>query len=123
MPALSADKETIIYFTVTMSQALSPATIKVYLSAISSWYQQNGYKSPTSHNTMLSLMVKGARKQHALKSNRKSIRQPITARILKHMLQEVRNPSYHLRPGAYPGFNAGVSKQLHKKILATTPSN
>ena len=96
MPALPADKETIIYFTVSMSRALSPATIKVYLSAISSWHQQNGYKSPTSHNPMLNLIVKGARKQHALKSNHKSTRQPITAKILKHMLQEVRKPSYYL---------------------------
>ena len=95
-PALPADKQTVIYFTVTMSRSLSPATIKVYLSAISTWHQQNGYKSPTSHNPMLSFIMKGARKQYALKRNHISIRQPITARILKHMLQEVRKPSCHL---------------------------
>ena len=96
MPALPADKETVIYFTVAMSRSLSPLTIRVYLSFISTWHQQNGYKSPTSHNPILKMIMKGARKQHALKRNHQSIRQPITTRILKHMLQQLRKPTCHL---------------------------
>ena len=63
MQALPADKETVVYFTVAMSR--SPATIKVYLSSISTWHQQNGYKSPTSHNPILRWILKGAKKRYA----------------------------------------------------------
>lgn len=79
-----------------MTKSLSPTTIRVYLSSISTWHMQNGYKSPTRNNPILSLIMEGARKQYALKSNQKLTRQPITMRVLKHMLQELREPTCHL---------------------------
>ena len=96
MPALPADKETVVYFAVAMSRSLSPATIKVYLSSISTWHQQNGYKSPTSHNPILRWILKGSRKRYAHMHNNRPIRQPITVRVLKHVLKKLRAPTCHL---------------------------
>ena len=96
MPALPADKETVVYFAVAMSRSLSPATIKVYLSTISTRHQQNGYKSPTSHNPILRWILKGSRKRYAHMHNNRPIRQPITVRVLKHVLKKLRAPTCHL---------------------------
>ena len=59
--------------------------------APSEWLQE-----PYKTYPVLNLIMKGARKQYALKSNHKLTRQPIIMRILKHMLQELREPTCHL---------------------------
>ena len=96
VPALPASRETSVYFTVAMSRSLSPAIIKIYLSSISAWHQQHGYKSPMGHNPMLRYIMKGAKKRYAHMNNKRPIRQPLTARILKHMLQQLEAPTCHL---------------------------
>ena len=88
-PALPADKETAVYFAVAVSRSLSPETIKVYLSSIGSWHLQNGYKSPTRHNPVLRLIMKGIKKRYAHKSNKRPVRQPLTAKMLNDVLQQL----------------------------------
>ena len=47
-------------------------------------------------NPILRWILKGAKKRYAHRHNNKLVRQPITVRILKHVLQELRAPTCHL---------------------------
>ena len=79
-----------------MSRSLTPATVKVYLSAVNSWYQRKGLRSLTSHNPVLKLVLKGAKKQHALDRSPRYTRQPITLNILHRLLRHTRSSHCHL---------------------------
>ena len=67
---------------------MAPASIQVYLAAIGALHRQFGYKEPTRHNPRLNLVLRGAKRAHALATKR--TRQPITATVLARLLIQVR---------------------------------
>ena len=86
LPAL---KETVAYFAVSMSRELTPATVRVYLSAVILMHKIAGFSDPTRHNFLLKVVVKGAKRIHALKPRRK--REPITVHLLGRLLSQIRH--------------------------------
>ena len=94
--ALSADKETVLYFAAALSRSLSPATVKVYLSSTSAWHQLQGYTSPTKHSSILRLIMKGAKKRYAHVSHRRPTRQPLTTNVLMDVIRQLRAHICHL---------------------------
>ena len=79
-----------------MTKSLSPTTIRVLSLVDQHMAHAKWLQEPTRNNPILSLIMKGAKKQHALNSNQKLTRQPITMRVLKHTLQELQEPTWHL---------------------------
>ena len=73
-------KETVAYFAVSTSRELTPATVRVYLSAVILIHKIAGFSDPTRHNFLLKVVLKGAKRIHALKPRRK--REPIMVQLL-----------------------------------------
>ena len=73
LPAL---KKTVAYFAVAMSRELTPATVRVYLSAVILIHKIASFSDPTRHNFLLKVVLKGAKRIQTLKPRRK--REPIT---------------------------------------------
>ena len=59
---LPAQKETVAYFEVAMTQELTPSTTRVYLSAVTVMHRIAGFSDPTRHNYLLKLVLKGAKR-------------------------------------------------------------
>ena len=85
---LPADKETVVYFAVALSRSMAPSSIQVYLAAIGALHRQFGHRQPTHHNPRLNLVLRGAKRAHAM--TRKKTRQPITPPILARLLAQVK---------------------------------
>ena len=86
---LPASKLTVTYFAVSLSRSLSPSTIRVYISAVRAAHQQNGLPDPTHQNHQLTLVLRGIRRRHLPNTSRR--REPITTRLLTHMVRHIRH--------------------------------
>ena len=84
--ALPATKHTVALFAAALSRRLSPATIRVYLAAVSLLHRRAGLSSPTRHNPSLQLALRGIQRYHQQRHRHQHKRSPITATILKHLL-------------------------------------
>ena len=82
---LPADKETVAYFAAYLSRSVTPTTMK--LSAISAWHNRKGFRSPTSQNPILKLVIKGAKRIHANNKSNEARRQPITLDVLQTLIR------------------------------------
>ena len=60
--------------------------MKVYMSAISAWHNRKGFRSPTSQNPILKLVIKGAKRIHANNKSNEARRQPITLDVLQTVI-------------------------------------
>jgi hypothetical protein len=86
----------VAYFAVYLSRLVTPATTKVYMSAISAWHNRNGFSSPTSRTPILKLVLKGAKRVHAHNTGSQNRRQPITLKVLQTLLRPLQSSSRHL---------------------------
>ena len=102
---LPAQKETVAYFAVAMTQELTPSTTRVYSSAVTVMHRIAGFLDPTRHNYLLKLVLKGAKRIHLLQPTRK--REPITVQILAKILSKIRH-TRTLQRG-----KIGICWQLH----------
>ena len=66
---------------------MAPSSIQVYLASIGALHRQLGYREPTRHNPRLNLVLRGAKRAHALAT--KTTWQPLTAPILAKVLAQV----------------------------------
>ena len=83
LPAL---KETVAYFAVSMSRELTPTT---GLSAVILIHKIAGFSDPTRHNFQFKVVLKGAKRIHALKPRRK--RERITVQLLGKLLSQIQH--------------------------------
>ena len=86
---MPASRDTIIYFAVSLSKTLSPATIQVYIAAVGTAHRERGLQDPTADNHRLKLVLRGIRRQHIPTTSR--LRHAITPRILTKMLHAIAN--------------------------------
>ena len=86
---LPAQKETVAYFTVAMTQELTLSTTRVYLSAVTLMYRIASFSNPTYHNYLLKLVLKGAKHIHSFQPTSK--REPITLQLLAKLLSQIRH--------------------------------
>ena len=77
-----------MYFAVALSRRLSQASMQVYISAVGSLHRQHGMSDPTQQNTLLRLVLRGARRTYAI--NTSHVRQPITLPILVKLLYSIK---------------------------------
>ena len=84
--ALPAAKHTVALFAAELSCCLAPATIRVYLAAVSLLHHRVGLSSPTQHNPSLKLAMHGIQRYHHQHHSQYCKRSPITTTILKHLL-------------------------------------
>ena len=61
--------------------------MKVYMSTISAWHNRKGFRSPTSQNPILKLVIKGAKRIHANNKSNEARRQPITLDVLQTLIR------------------------------------
>ena len=66
---LPADKHTLVYFAVALSQTLLIPTIKVYLSAVGSLHRHQGFKDPSHHNPQLKMVLQGTQQANLDKTS------------------------------------------------------
>ena len=95
---LPASTYTITYFAVALSRRLSPATINVYLAAVSTLHKENALHDPVRGNPQLKAVMKGIRRAYMTTPRHR--RQPITINILSRLLNSIqvsRNIPHHNR--------------------------
>ena len=86
---LPAQKETVAYFPVPLTQELTPSTARVYLSAVALMHRITSFSDPAHHNYLVKLVMKGAKRIHSLQPTRK--REPITVHLLANLLSQIQH--------------------------------
>ena len=107
---LPTTKQTVTYFAVSLSQHLSPSTIRVYTSAIRAVHVQAGLPDPTVNNVHLKLVLTGIRRQYLPTTTRQ--RTPIRPRLLATMLHSL-SRSHNLPHQDYRMLSAAFTLAFH----------
>ena len=95
---LPARKPTVVFFVAELSRSLAPATVAVYVAAVSSLHRLAGLRDPTRRNTRLQLAMRGLRRLRTAPAS--APRRPVTAAVLTDLLTAIRHSrTLHRRDG------------------------
>ena len=93
---LPATSRTVTYFATALhKQRMAPATIRLYLSAVSACHRENGFADPCKDNPLLTLVKRGVTRSSKRLPDQ---RQPITSTILRHLIHQLKSDQHLRKP-------------------------